>query len=486
MEKSTPAQPSRSDTENQSTRRLRPAIILTLVLTCQMMFILDSTVMNVALPKIHGALGFSTVGLSWVINAYTLTYGGLLLLGGRMGDLFGRRRLFIIGVAVFTAASCLGGLSTSSTWLIVARVAQGIGAAAAGPSTLALIITTFTEAGARTRALALFSGVVSSGFAAGLVLGGLLTESMTWRAVLFINVPFGIAVVALAGKFLPAPPRRDTRLDLPGAITATVGTSLLVYAFIRAAGSDWHNAITVVTLVGGLVTLGGFVVIEARAREPLMPLGLFTERSSSVGYITLFLGSMTMMGVFFFLTQFLQEVIRFDALTTGFAFLPIAAMLFVASRLVPRLIAKSGPKLIIAVGLLLMIAGLLWLTRVSTSSTYLTSLLSPMLLYGFGAGMAFTPMNIVIMSTAPPKYAGAASGVLQTMQQLGSTLGLAVLATIFGSAAGGAAGSDGSAAGQLVSGMRTAFFGATAIAIVTFVIALFFPPHGKTARSLSD
>jgi predicted MFS family arabinose efflux permease len=216
-----------------------------------------------------------------------------------------------------------------------------------------------------------------------------------------------------------------------------------------------------------------------------MPLGLFTERNSSAGYTTLFLGSMTMMGVFFFLTQFLQEVIRLDALTTGFAFLPIAAMLFVASRLVPPLIAKSGPKPVITVGLLLMIAGLLWLTRVSTSSTYLTSLLGPMLLYGFGAGMAFTPLNIVIMSTAPPKYAGAASGVLQTMQQLGSTLGLAVLATIFGSAASGAAGSDGSAADQLVSGMRTAFFGATAIAIVTLVIALSFRRMEPSA-SLTD
>jgi len=449
----------------------RPGLALALVLTCQLMLMLDVTVMNVALPRIRADLGFTPAGLSWVMNAYTLVFGGLLLLGGRLGDLFGRRRVFLIGVAVFTAASLAGGLADSAWQLIAARIVQGLGAAAAGPSTIALITSTITEPRARVRALSLFSAMSSSGFAVGLIVGGLLTEWLSWRSVMFINVPLGLVVLLFGARHIAEPARHPSRLDLPGAVTATLGVGALVYGFIRAAEAGWGSATAVWSLSAGAVLVVVFVVLQTRITHPMLPLRLFADRNRAAGYVNFFLGPLSMMSAFFFLTQFLQEIAGYGALVTGFAFLPMAAVLFGTSRLIPALLPRFGPKPLAASGTLMMAAGLWWLSSLSPGDGYLAAVLGPMLLMGVGGGLAFSPLNVVIMATVPPADAGAAGGVLQTMQQLGSTLGLAVLVTVAGSASRGA---GGSAEDVLVAGMGAAFMVAAAVALLTFFVALTF------------
>jgi EmrB/QacA subfamily drug resistance transporter len=461
-------------TDTPASARERPGLVLAILVTCQLMLILDVTVMNVALPRIQANLRFTPTGLSWVIDAYTLVFGGLLLLGGRAGDMFGRRRLFIAGIAVFTIGSLAGGLATSAGWLLAARVVQGVGAAAAGPNTLALIVTTFTEPMRRIRALAVFSGMSSGGFAIGLMLGGLLTELTSWRAVLFINVPFGIAIVLLARRFLASPARRTGRLDLPGAVTGTVGVGALVYGFIRAGSVGWGDRITMGAIVLGLVVLAVFLAIEARTRQPLMPLRLLANRDRAAAYLNFFLGPMAMMSMFFFLTQFLQEIRGLSPVDTGFAFLPMAALLFGMTRLIPRLLPRFGPKPLALIGTALMAGGMFWLTQVTADSGYLTGLLGPLALMGIGGGLAFAPLNVVIMATVGPDDAGAAGGVLQTVQNLGTTVGLAVLVTVFGTASRHAANNGATPRIALVSGMTGAWSVAVVFAVATFLVALTF------------
>jgi EmrB/QacA subfamily drug resistance transporter len=455
-------------------RSAAPGIALAIIVTCQLMLMLDATVMNVALPRIQADLGFSPAGLAWVLNAYTLVFGGLLLLGGRAGDLFGRRRLFLGGVAVFTAASLLGALADSAGWLLAARILQGLGAAAAGPNTLALITSTFTEPRERMKALAVFSGIASAGFAIGLIVGGLLTEWFSWRAVLYINLPFGIAILAFARRFIREPERHPARLDLPGALTATAGTAALVYGFIRVAEAGWSDAVALAALAAGAAVLAVFVWTETRTAEPLMPLHLFADRNRAAGFLNFFFGPMAMMSAFFFLTQFLQDVSGYSSLTTGFAFLPLAVTLFTMSRLMPRWLPTFGPKPFAIAGTLLMVLGLVWLSRLSASSAYVPDLLGPMIVLGLGGGLAFTPLNVVIMSTVRPADAGAAGGVLQTMQQVGSTLGLAVLVTVAGSASSTTASAGGSPSDVLVDGMTAAFTMSAVFATLTVLVALTF------------
>lgn len=452
----------------------RPGLVLTILVSCQLMLALDVTVMNVALPRVQHDLHFSPTGLSWVLNAYTLVFGGLLLLGGRAGDVFGRRRLFIGGIVLFTVASLVGGLAPTAGVLLTARVVQGLAAAAAGPSTLALITTTFTEPQQRIRALAVFSGVTTGGFAIGLIVGGLLTELTSWRAVLFINLPVGIAVTLLAARFLREPERHPGRLDLPGAVTATAAIGVLVYGFIRAASSGWTDAGTIGWLAGGLALLALFLLIEARTERPLMPLHLFVNRNRAAGYVIFFLGPMAMMSSFFFLSQFLQDVRGLSPLVTGFAFLPLAALLFAMTRLIPRLLPRFGPKPIALTGTVLMTAALLWLTQLSVSSGYLTGLLGPLALLGLGGGLTFSPLNVVIVGTVRPQDAGAAGGALQTVQNVGATLGLAILVTVFGSASRHAAATGADARHVLVSGMTPAFTVSVAFAAIAFLVALTF------------
>ncbi|WP_227984048.1 MFS transporter [Nocardia spumae] len=462
---------SRSAQPRAGSERLRSGVVTATLLTCQLMIVLDVTVMNVALPRIQSDLHFSATGLSWVMNAYTLVFGGLLLLGGRAGDLFGRRRMFILGAVVFTLASLGGGLAPSAAWLIVARIAQGFGGALAGPNTLALLTTTFTDPKTRVRVLALFSGMSSAGFAIGLILGGLLTQWLSWRSVLFINVPFGVIVALLAARYLPDAPRRRAQLDLPGAVTATAAVAALVYGFISAAADGWDDWGTDLSLAAGVVALAAFLVIETRAVQPLLPLRLFADRNRAAAYANMFLGPMAGTSMFFFLTQYLQDVRGMSALATGFAFLPTAVLMFAMIRLIPRLLPRLGPKPVTLAGTAAMVGGLVLLTLLDVDTAYFPLLFVATSLMGCGIGLAFSPLNVIIMSNIAPEEAGAAGGALQTLQQTGSALGLAVLVTIFGTAARAAAGP---ATHALVSGVTTAFAVAAGIGVLTFVVAWTF------------
>jgi EmrB/QacA subfamily drug resistance transporter len=455
-------------------RRARAGLALATILTCQLMLILDVTVMNVALPHIQADLHFTPTGLSWVMSAYTLIFGCLLLLGGRAGDLFGRRRMFILGITVFTIASLAGGLAQSAAWLVIARIVQGLGAAAAGPNTLALISSTITDTKARVRALALFSAMSSGGFAVGLILGGLLTEGGSWRLVMFINVPFGIVVTLLARRFITEPQRHPARLDLPGALTSTLGVAGLVYAFVRAATVGWSDPLVLTAMIGGALLVGVFLLVERRAAEPLLRLNLLAEGNRARAYVNFFLGPMAMMSMFFFLTQFIQDVLGLKPLATGFAFLPMAAMMFGFSRMVPRLLPRFGPKVLTVTGSALMVLGLFWLTRLDVDSGYFAALFGPLLLMGVGGGLGFAPLNVIIMSTVPARDAGAAGGALQTMQQIGGSLGLAVLVTVFGRVSATETARHESPAHVLVSGMTSAFLVAAGVAVASFFVALTF------------
>src|SRR5216684_5640323 len=326
----------------QLRRPSNQAVVLAIVLACQLMLILDVSVVITALPKIQRTLGFSPAGLSWVQNAYTLAFGGLLLLGARAGDILGRRRVFVAGIALFTAASLLGGLAQSDWWLLAARTAQGVGAAIAAPSTLALLTLTYREGRERTRALSLYSAVSGGGGSVGLVLGGMLTTWASWRWGLFINVPIGVALILVAPRYLPETERRTGHFDLAGALTSTLGMTALVYGFVRAAADGWSNRGTVGSFAAAALLLAAFVLTERRAEQPITPLRLFVSRERSGAYAARILVVGGIFGMFFFLTQFFQDVAHFSPLQAGLAFLPQTLVLFVMMLVVPRIVLRIG------------------------------------------------------------------------------------------------------------------------------------------------
>ena len=413
----------------------RSGLALAVILICQLMVIVDATVVSIALPGIQRTLHFSAAGLSWVQDIYLLVFGGLLLLGGRAGDLLGRRRLLVLGIALFTLASLLGGLATSPGLLIAARAAQGVGAAVAAPNTLALIVSTYREPTSRARAIGLFSSMSAGGAAVGMILGGLLTSYFSWRSVMFINVPFGLAIVLLAPRLIREPERHPSRLDLPGAVMATLGTGTLVYAFIHAATAGWSAGSTLLAFAAAALLLAGFVLWEARgAAQPLLPLHLLRDRVRGGGYLTMLLLPAAMYGMFFFVTQYLQNVLGYSPLRTGFAFLPLAVLIFVGARTAPRLVPRLGARPFLVGGPLLLLTGLLLLTRIDATTAYASGILPSMALFGAGAGMTMAPLSITILAGVRPEESGAASGTLQTMQQAGGALGTAVLLTVFTSA----------------------------------------------------
>jgi EmrB/QacA subfamily drug resistance transporter len=417
----------------------RPGVALIIMLSAQLMVILDMTVVNIALPHIATGLHFTATSLSWVMNGYTLAFGGLLLLGGRAGDILGRRRVFLAGIALFTIASLAGGLATSAPWLLAARAAQGVGGALASPAVLALIVSAYPDGRERTRALGVYTAVVTGGGSLGLVLGGVITEWLSWRWVLFINVPIGIAVLLIGPLFVAETRRQPGRFDLAGAITSTLGMVSLVYAFIRAATDGWGNAVTVGAVLAAIALLGLFVVNETRARQPITPLRLFADVSRSGSFLARLLLVAGMFGMFFFLTQFVQEILGFSPLRAGIAFLPMTIMLFAVSRLAPRLASRFPAKPLMVAGLLPVIAGMAWLSRVSPGSSYAAGVLGPMLLLGAGLGVAFVPLTSASLAGVAPEDSGAASSMVNVMQQVGGSLGLAALVTVFGTASRNAA-----------------------------------------------
>jgi len=430
--------------------RDRRGLALAIVLGAQLMIILDLTVVNIALPSIARGLGFSTAGLSWVLNAYTLTFGGLLLLGGRAGDILGRRRVFIVGIILFTAASLAGGLAQSAGWLLAARAAQGVGGAIASPAVLAMIAASFAD-----------------GRSLGLVLGGVITEWVSWRWVLFINVPIGVLVAVVAPMFLPETARQPGHFDVTGALTSTAGMVSLVYGIIRAAADGWSDPVTLTAFAAAAVLLAGFVWHESRARQPITPLRLFADRRRSGSYLTRLLIVAGMFGMFFFLTQFVQEILGFSPLRAGISFLPMTAALFGVSRLAPRLVSRFRPWTLMVTGMLPVVAGMAWLSRIEPGTGYLAGVLGPMVFIGAGMGVVFVPLTMASLSGVRPEDSGAASSMVNVMQQVGGSLGLAVLVTAAGSAMGHAAGQA-----AVVHGMSSAFTLAAVLDVLALLVVL--------------
>ncbi|WP_344584621.1 MFS transporter [Nonomuraea roseoviolacea] len=443
--------------------------MLAIVLMCQTMFILDTNVVNIALPDIKQDLGFSATGLSWVLNAYMLAFGGLLLLGGRVGDILGQRRALVAGVVVFTAASLAGGLATSAALLLAARAVQGIGAAVAAPTVLALITVGFPEPARRARALGAYAAVSGSGAAIGLIAGGVLTDWISWRWVLFVNVPIGVVLLIMAPLFIAETERHAGHFDLAGSLTSTLGMTALVYGFLHAAEEGFGDALTLGALLLALVLLGLFVAVESRARQPIVPLRLFADRRRVSGYLILLFVLAAGNGMFFFLTQFLQQVRGYSPLQAGFAFVPLAVLILISSGAAARLLPRLGTTTLIAAGAAAISVALLWMARLTPQATYATSLLGPMLIAGLGMGVLLVGVTTVLSSGVSAEHAGAASGLLNVMQQIGGALGLAILVTVYGTAAQGV---RRTAHEALTEGVTTAFTVGAAFTACAILLAL--------------
>jgi EmrB/QacA subfamily drug resistance transporter len=449
-----------------------PSVVLAIILSCYLMIVLDVSVIITALPKIHSALGFSPTGLSWVQNAYTLTFGGLLLLGARAGDILGRRRMFVAGIALFTTASLIGGLAPSASWLLAARAIQGVGAAIAAPSTLALLLVSFREGHERTRAIAYYSAVAGGGGSVGLVLGGMLTSWISWRGGLFLNVPIGIALIWLAPRYLPETERRSGRFDLIGAATSTLGMTALVYGFVRAASEGWGDRFTVASFVASAALLAAFLRTEMRAEQPITPLHLFASRERSGAYVARMLVVGGMFSMFFFLTQFLQGVLGYSALEAGIAFLPMTAVMFAVGRAVPRIAPRVGNIRLLSGGLLLALMGMAWLSQISASTAYFPQIAAPLAMLGIGIGIAFTPLTSAGIAGVAPADAGAASGLVNVAQQLGGSLGLGILVTVFSAASGGGVSSGSDARSALAHAVATSLTGSAVFLALALGVVL--------------
>ncbi len=453
---------------NAQIRYSSPGVVLAIILASYLMIGVDISIVNIALPRLKDGLGFSTVGLSWVVNAYMLAYGGLLFLGGRSGDIVGRRRTLLAGVALFTFASALGGFATTAWWLLAARVAQGIGAAFIAPSTLSLLITNFPEGQPRNRALSIYSASVSLGVIIGLMLGGVLTGWLSWRWVFFVNVPVGAALVLAIPRSLKETDRLAGRFDLSGALASSLGTTLLAYGLIRAAGVGARDPETLGIFAAAVLLLGFFVWHERRTSHPLLPLGLFTNPNRVGAYVNFLFITAGNYGMFFFATQFLQGALRFTPLQTGLAYLPMAVTLLITVRLMPRLLATMSAKSLILPGTLVQALGILWLSRLSPASDYVSGVLGPMVLIGLAAGLCIMPLNTIALSAVERKESGAASGLAQTMMSVGGSFGLAILVTVFGAVSHGQTAAFVPAADASLR--VAAFFAAAGFLVTAFVI----------------
>ncbi len=417
----------------QAHRHLGLALVV--IAAAQLMVVLDATIVNVALPHIQHALGFSDSGLEWVVNAYALTFGGFLLLGGRAGDILGRRRVFVVGLLVFSLASLLGGFATSEGWLLAARAVQGLGGAIIAPTSLSLVATTFPEGPRRNRAFGVVSAMAIGGAAIGLLAGGLLTTYASWRWVLFVNVPIGIVVALMAPRVLTESERHTGRFDLPGAITGTGGLAALVYGLSNAATtqngvSHWGDTKVIVSLVAAVVLLGAFLVIESVSKHPLLPLRIFRNRDRSAANLILLCIGTAMFGLFFFLTIFVQTVWGYSPLKTGIAYLPMVGLIMAMAGVSAGLVGRIGAKPILIAGTMLSAGGMFWLSRITADSTYAGGLLGPMLVTAAGLGSLFMPLFLVALSKVDERDAGLASSLVNTGQQVGGSIGLAILGTV--------------------------------------------------------
>ncbi|MFL5826521.1 MAG: MFS transporter [Thermoleophilaceae bacterium] len=468
-----------------STSRVDPAAVLALVAVAQFMVVLDATVVNVALPTIKGDVGFSEQSLSWVLNAYTLVFGGFLLLGGRLADRLGRRRLFVAGIALFAGASLVCGVSQSEGMLLGARAAQGLGGALVSPAALSIILTTFAEGTERNRALAVWGAIAGAGGAVGLLLGGVIVEVLSWRWVFFINVPIGAAVLALAPRIIPeSRSESETRggYDAEGAIAITLGTIALVYTLIEADSWGWTSGRTLGGFVVAAALIAAFVVIERRQPEPLVPLRIFANRGLLASDVTMLVVAAALFGVFFFCTLYLQQVLGYSALKTGVAYLPLSLTIIGSSALASRFVDRFTPKAVLAAGLLIATAGFVLLTRVSGHSDYGSHVLPAMLVLGTGLGMSFVPITISATNGVAAADSGLASGLLNTTQQVGGSLGLAILSSVSNSRVTSALDSGSPLPVALTHGFKGAFVVAALLCAIGVVVALALLPGRRRER----
>jgi EmrB/QacA subfamily drug resistance transporter len=466
-------------TDAQTAER-RKWLALVLLATAQFVVVLDASITNVALPSIGRDLQFVQDDLSWVVNSYVLTFGGFLLLGGRMADLLGRRRMFVIGLLVFAGASLLGGLAgvtDSKTQLIVARALQGMGAALLSPAALSIVTNTFTEGAERNKALGVWGAVAGSGGAAGVLLGGVLTDVLSWEWVLYVNVPIGIGAALLAPGLLAEgrEARAGRSFDALGAITVTAGLSLLVYALVDATDAGWGSGQTLGLLGLAIALLAAFVVVELRARHPLVPFRIFRSRTLTGSNVAGLLLGASLFSMFFFISLYMQQVLGYDALKAGFAYLPLALTIIVSAGVASQLVTRLGFKPVLVGGLLLVAAGLAWFGQVSVDGSFTGSILGPSLLAAAGLGFSFVPVTIGAVSGIAEDEAGLASGFINTAQQVGGALGLAVLATVANSRTNdlmaGAQGDPQALPAALTEGFQSAFMVGAGIALLGAVLA---------------
>ena len=449
-----------------------------MVLVTYFMIILDNSVIFTGLPSIQRTMDFTPTGLSWVQDAYTLTFGGLLLLGARAGDVIGRRPVFIAGLVLFTVASALVGASPTGSWMIAARALQGIGSAILAPSSLSLITATFPEGKERSRAVALYAAVAGIGASLGLVIGGVLADLISWRAGFYLNLPIGVVMLVLAVRFLPRIQRVPGRFDVVGAVTSTLGVGALIFGIVGSAEDGWAAPRTIVSLTIGVLLLIGLVVNESRVRQPIMPLRLFASRRRSGAYVIRFLYLGAMMGFFYFTTQFLQNVLGWSPLQAGLGFLPMSAVNFAVAMSIPRLSRRMSGTVLLTIGVALTLVGMVWLSRVDAGSSYLAAVALPMVLIGAGQGFAFAPLTSFGLAGVSPQEAGAASGLVNTFHQLGSSLGLAILVAVGSAASAGAAGAP-----AVIERIQVALTGSgVLLGLATIVLVAVVLPAAATRR----
>jgi EmrB/QacA subfamily drug resistance transporter len=446
-------------------------LALALLAAAQFVVVLDASIVNVALPSIGSALNFSQDNLSWVVNAYTLFFGGFLLLGGRLADRLGRRRMFIAGMILFALASLAGGLAQSELWLITARSVQGLGAALVSPAALSIVTTTFTEGAERNKALGVWGAVAGSGGAAGVLLGGVLTKFAGWEWVLFVNVPIGLAAAFLAPRLLGE--SRDHRMksfDVAGAVTVTGGLALLVYSLVDANQAGWGSARTIGLGAVALALLAAFVVIEGRTREPLVPFSIFRLKTLRGSNVVALLIGMSLFSMFFFISLYMQQILGYDALKAGLAYLPLAVSIIISAGIASQMVTRIGFKPTLITGMLLITGALLWFSQVSApGGSYLGDVLFPSLLAAVGLGFAFVSVTIGAVAGTNDENAGLASGLINTSQQVGGALGLAILAAVANASTDNAVG-----VGRVVAlndGFRDAFLVGSFFALAGAILA---------------
>jgi EmrB/QacA subfamily drug resistance transporter len=471
--------------------KVNPWLVLVIACLAQFMVVLDATVVNVALPSIQRGLHFSSTNLQWVVNAYTLVFGGFLLLGGRAADLLGRKRLFVAGVALFSLASLLNGLAQSSTTLIIGRGLQGLGGALVSPAALSIVTTTFNDQAERTKALGVWSAIAAGGGAVGLLMGGVLTDLASWPWIFIVNVPIGLATIALGLRFVP-----ETRIesahrsfDLAGAVTVTSGLVVLVYAIVKAQAFSWGSTRTLGLIAVGLALIGVFVLIERRSVAPLMRLSIFRVRTLAVADTVLLLVASGLFGMFFFASLYVQEILGYSPLQAGLAFLPVTAGIVIGAGIAQQAIRRFGVRNVAIAGIWLAAAGMVVLTQLPVHGSYVSDLLTGLLPMSIGMGLTFVPITLLGTGGVTGEDAGLASGLFNTAQQVGGSLGLAILSTLAASQttsvlrASGATVNSAAGLAARVSGYHVAF-AAAAIMLAAGGMILSFGLRQRDVRSL--